>query len=87
MALGGVLVLSTLASACRGGPSPDSRPGLAFTRTDGHHYAVWVAEADGSDAQEIATHAFAGTLSPDGRRLAYSLPEDEPGSGVPKHGY
>ena len=81
--LGAVVAVTALASACRGSePSLDPRAGLAFTRTDGQRSSVWVAKADGSDARQMAAKAFAGTLSPDGRRLAYSLPQDRPSSGL-----
>lgn len=82
IALGAALALAALASACRGGKPSLGVAGLAFTRTDGHHSSIWVAKTDGSDARQIAAHAFAGTLSPDGRRVAYSLPQDTPDSGL-----
>ena len=47
------------------------RAELTFTRGSGGHYSVWVANADGSGARRIVTHAYAASLSSDGRKLAF----------------
>lgn len=80
IALGTLLALWALASAC-GTARPD-RAGLAFTRyTSAEDSSVWLADADGSDARQIAADGYGGTLSPDGRRLAYSVAQS--GEGFP----
>jgi hypothetical protein len=78
----GVAALAALSSACGAGSSSVHTAGLAFTRWDGQHASVWVARRDGSNARRVAVGAVAGSLSPDGRRLVYSLPQDEPSSGL-----
>jgi WD40-like Beta Propeller Repeat len=80
--LAAVVALAALSSACGAGSSSVHTAGLAFTRWDGQHASVWVARRDGSNARPVAAGAVAGMLSPDGRRLAYSLPQDEPSSGL-----
>jgi hypothetical protein len=50
----------------------DLRADLTFTRLRGGNYSVWVANADGSAARRIVTRAYGGSLSADGRWLAYS---------------
>jgi Tol biopolymer transport system component len=55
-------------------PSTTSRPALTFTQLEArrtNNEAVWVAAADGSRARKIATHAYQGTLSSDGRWLTF----------------
>ena len=77
--------MALLASACGAAQPSSSRDdlaGLAFTRNDenGEHPSVWVADADGSNASRLATDAWGGTLSPDGRQVLYSAsggPDDE----------
>ena len=49
-----------------------SRADLTFTRVNGERRSVWVANADGSAPREIAARASDGSLSSDGRWLAYS---------------
>jgi Tol biopolymer transport system component len=68
--------------------SPDAantsgmRADLTFTRLRGGNYSVWVANADGSAARRIVTRAYDGSLSADGRWLAYSEgATDSRGSG------
>ena len=41
---------------------------------------MWVADADGTDARRVVTGAYSPKLSPDGRRLAYMVPADDPDS-------
>jgi hypothetical protein len=50
----------------------DTRAELTFTRVHGGKYSVWIANADGSAARRVATRAYGGSLSSDGRWLAYS---------------
>jgi hypothetical protein len=74
-AFGALLVLA--ASACEN-TKPDGA-GLVFTRyANAEKSSVWVADADGSDARRIAPDAYNGSLSPDGRRLAYLVPAGDP---------
>ena len=50
------------------------RAGLVFTRyTAPDHAAVWVADADGSHARRLVADGYAGSLSADGRWVAYSV--------------
>jgi dipeptidyl aminopeptidase/acylaminoacyl peptidase len=65
------------ASSCEN-TKPDGA-GLVFTRyANAEKSSVWVADADGSDARQIAPDAYNGSLSPDGRRLAYLGPAGDP---------
>jgi Tol biopolymer transport system component len=64
------IVLSSYATADVRGAA--RRAELTFTRADAHGYSVWIANADGSGARRIATRAYGGMLSSDGRWLAYS---------------
>jgi hypothetical protein len=61
--------------------STDSRAELTFTRVNGRQHSVWVANADGSAARKIASRAYDGRLSADGRWLAFSRPQGSPNSG------
>src|SRR5436190_2926455 len=47
---------------------------LAFDRTHGYDFAVWVANADGADARKLVETALRPKFSPDGGRLAYVVP-------------
>jgi Tol biopolymer transport system component len=58
-----------------------SRAELTFTRVNGQHDSVWVANEDGSSARKVVAGAYGGSLSSDGRWLAYSRPQDSAGSG------
>ncbi|HEV8603097.1 MAG TPA: hypothetical protein VGQ68_06825 [Gaiellaceae bacterium] len=52
----------------------DDRAGLAFTRyvsAEEQEPSVWVADADGSNARQLAAEGRTGELSPDGRRVTY----------------
>jgi hypothetical protein len=74
---GALLAVAAAAVACDNA-RPDGA-GLAFTRyTSADDSSVWVADADGSDAREIAADAYGGLLSPDGRQLAYLVPAGDP---------
>lgn len=75
------IVASTSAAANDAGAG--SRAELTFTRVNGRGYSVWVAEADGSAAREVAARAFGGSLSSDGRWLAYSRPQRSSNSALP----
>jgi hypothetical protein len=79
--LGGALAI-LLTSAAAPAADTDSRAELTFTRVSGQRYSVWVANADGTAAREIAARAYAGALSSDGRWLAYLGPQDRAGSGL-----
>ncbi len=55
------------------------RAGLAFTRYAGAtRPSVWVADSDGSHARRLVARAYGPKLSPDGRRIAYDVPADDP---------
>ena len=71
------LALVALASACA--TERPEHAGLAFTRyASAEESSVWVADADGSDTRKLAADGYQPTLSPDGRRVAYSVtPGDE----------
>jgi len=57
------------------------RAGLVFTRyASADKPSVWLAEADGSHARRVVAGAYSANLSPDGRRLAYIVPADDPNS-------
>jgi hypothetical protein len=57
------------------------RAGLVFTRyASADKPSVWLAEADGSHARRVVAGAYSANLSPDGRRLAYMVPADDPNS-------
>jgi Tol biopolymer transport system component len=86
---GGVVlavVLVAVAASCRhdeqrGARVAPDRAGLAFTRyASAEKPSVWVAAADGSHARRVVTRAYSPQLSPDGRRLAYMVPPDDPNS-------
>ncbi len=47
---------------------------LAFYRAHGYDFAVWIANADGSNARKLVETALRPKFSPDGRRLAYAVP-------------
>src|SRR5438105_14327306 len=67
---------AAIAVAALAGGSAASRSnnqaGLVFTRVKGEKYSVWVAHADGSHAHRIVVDGEYGTLSRDGRWLAYN---------------
>jgi hypothetical protein len=65
-----------------GTKSPD-RAGLAFTRYVGPERSfVWVADGDGSNARQLVAGGYTGTLSPDGRWVAYYV-SDKKGQSLP----
>jgi Tol biopolymer transport system component len=80
------VALIAVAASCRheeqrAAGVPNDRAGLAFTRyATPDRPSVWVADADGSHARRVVTGAYSPKLSPDGRRLAYMVPGDEPDS-------
>jgi hypothetical protein len=56
------------------------RAGLAFTRyASADESSVWIADGDGSHARRFVSGAYSPKLSPDGRRIAYLVPADDPG--------
>jgi dipeptidyl aminopeptidase/acylaminoacyl peptidase len=56
---------------------------LAFTRfTSVQNSSVWIADRDGSNARQIAADGDSGTLSPDGRQVAYFV-APKGGQGFP----
>ena len=77
----GALVSLTAHGAARGLGAPGV-PDLAFTRVDRHGYAVWVARADGSSARKVVAGAYGGSLSADGRWLAFVRAGAKPRAGL-----
>jgi len=77
-----VLANLTLISGAANIAGASSRTDLAFTRVSGQLHSVWVANADGSAARKVATGAYGGRLSSDGRWLAFSRRQDSPNSGL-----
>jgi Tol biopolymer transport system component len=80
--LGGALAVLVLICGAAPVAGADSRAELTFARVNGQRHSVWVANADGSAARKVAEPAYEGRLSSDGRWLAYSRPQDRPGSGL-----
>jgi hypothetical protein len=70
--LAGAVAIVVSMSGAANGADTGSRAELTFTRVHRQNYSVWVANADGSAARRIATRAYGGSLSSDGRWLAYS---------------
>jgi WD40-like Beta Propeller Repeat len=73
-------IVSTYGAAANVGGT-GTRADLTFTRVNGRQYSVWVANVDGSAARKIASRAYDGSLSADGRRLAFSRPRGSSNSG------
>jgi hypothetical protein len=70
-----VLIVTLVATGCGAAkPSSEDRAGIAFSREKGDEWSTWAADADGSNVREIVK-ATDWTISPDGRRLAYRLPD------------
>jgi hypothetical protein len=81
------VALVTVVASCRDdrdriarGTAPE-RAGLAFTRyARADKPSVWLAAADGSHVRRVIAGAYSPKLSPDGRRLAYLVPAEDPDS-------
>ena len=78
------VALIALAASCRheeqrAARVTPERAGLAFTRyASAEEPSVWVADSDGSHARRLLARAYSPKLSPDGRRIAYMVPADDP---------
>jgi hypothetical protein len=79
-----ILALVALAASCRhneqrAARATPERAGLAFTRyASANEPSVWLADDDGSHARRFVSGAYSPKLSPDGRRIAYVVPADNP---------
>jgi Tol biopolymer transport system component len=82
--VGIAVVLVAVSASCRDEQERAARvtPGracLTFTRyASAEKPSVWVADADGSHARRVVARAYSPQLSPDGPRLAYMVPADDP---------